>query len=116
MKVLDGVRTMVVSCSLESLTMCYIDWNDDVWQKLWQLAINFFDIQNPPIPTQLHPQSRNLHTLLEEFVCDNSIVAVEVPTLECIDSKAYEKFENNQSEFYRHRDKYPQLNVDIDEV
>ena len=102
MKVLHGVRTMVVSCSLESLTMCYIDWNEDVWQKIWQLAIDFFDIQNPPIPTQLHPQSKDLCTLLKEFMRDNSIVMVEVPTLECIDSKAYEKFKNDQSEFYRY--------------
>ena len=30
MRVLDGFRTMVVSCSPESLTMCYLDWNNDV--------------------------------------------------------------------------------------
>ena len=56
MRVLDGLRTMVVSCSPESLTMCYLDWNNDVWQKLWPLALEFFDMYNAAIPTQLHLQ------------------------------------------------------------
>ena len=116
MKVLDGLRTMVVSCSLESLTMCYIDWNMELWQKLWQLALEFYDVQNPSLPTQVHPQLRDLRSLLKEFVHANSVIAVEVPTLECIDSKAYEKFKSDHSEFYRYRDKYPRLNVDVDEV
>ena len=48
---------MVVSCSLESLTMCYVDWNRELWEKLWQQALHFFDIQDAPLPGQLHLQT-----------------------------------------------------------
>ena len=57
MRVLEGLRTMVVSCSPESLTMCYLDWNNDAWQKLWCLALEFFDMHNAAIPIQLHLQT-----------------------------------------------------------
>ena len=68
----------------------YIDWNNEIWDKLWEWALEFFDVENPSIPTTLHSETCDLHTLLKDFVHDNSVIAVEVPTLECIDSKAYE--------------------------
>ena len=55
MEVLNGMRTMLVSCSLESLTMCYIDWNHDVWQRIWQLVLDFFDMHNASMPNQVNP-------------------------------------------------------------
>ena len=100
MKVLNGLRTMVVSCSPESLTMCYVDWNQELWEKLWQHALHFFDIQDASIPGQLHPQTPELHTVLKDFVHTNSVIAVKVPTLECIDTKAYEPLESDHSQFY----------------
>ena len=110
MKVLDGVRTMVVLCSPESLTMCYVDWNRELWEKLWQQALHFF----ASLPSQLHLHTHELRTFLKDFV--HSVIAVEVPTLECIDTKVYEPLESEHSQFYRHRDAYPPLNVNVDEV
>ena len=49
-------------------------------------------------------------------VHENSVIAVEVLTLECVDSKAYEKYESEHNPFYRYHDQYPVLNVDVDEV
>ena len=116
MTVLDGFRTMVVSCSPESLTMCYLDWNNDVWQKLWHLALEFFDMHNAAIPTQLHQQMRDLCKLLKDFIHDNSVIAVEVPTLECVDTKAQENVRLPHSQFYRYREEYPHLHINVDEV
>ena len=116
MRVLDGLRTMVVSCSPESLTMCYLDWNNDVGQKLWHLALEFFDMHNAAIPTQLHPQTQDLCKLMKDFVHDNSLIAVEVPTLECVDTKAKEHVGLPHTEFYRYREEYPHLHVNVDEV
>ena len=107
---------MVVSCSPESLTMCYVDWNRELWEKLWQHALHIFDIQDASIPGELHPQTQELRTVLKDFVHTNSVITVEVPTLECIDMKAYEPSESDHSQFYWHRDAYPHLNVDEDEV
>ena len=115
MRVLDGLQTMVVSCSQESLTMCYLDWNNDVWEKLWCLALEFFDMHNAAIPTQLHPQMQDLHTLLKDFVHDNSFIAVEVPTLECVDTKAQENVRLPHREFYRYREEYPHLHINVDD-
>ena len=56
MEVLNGMGTMVVWCSLESLTMCYIDWNHDVWQRIWQLVLDFFDMHNALMPNQVNLQ------------------------------------------------------------
>ena len=100
MKVLDGVQTMVMLCSPESLTMCYVDWNRELWEMLWQQALHFFDLQDASVPSQLHLQTQELHTVLKDFVHENSIIAVEVPTLECIDTKAYEPLESEHSQFY----------------
>ena len=116
MRVLDGFQTMVVSCSPESLTMCYLDWNNNVWQKLWHLALEFFDMHNAGIPTQLRPQTRDLYTLLKDFVHENSVIAMEVPTLECVDTKAQENVRLPHSQFYRYREEYPHLHVNVDEV
>ena len=66
-KVLYGVRSMVVSCSLESLTMCYLDWTPDLWLKLWQLSLDFYDLEHPTMPNQVHPQSRDFRTILKDL-------------------------------------------------
>ena len=105
MEVLNGVRTVVVLCSLESPTMCYIDWNHDVWQKIWQLALDFFDMQNASMPNQVNPQSVNLCSWLKKFAHENSIITVEVPNVECIDSKAFERIASDHSDLYRYRQK-----------
>ena len=71
------------------------------------------------MPNQLNDQSKNLHSILQkskDFVQDNSVLAVEVPTLECVDSKAYEKFANDDNPLYHYRDKYPDLYVNVDDV
>ena len=39
-----------------------------------------------------------------------------MPTVECIDSKAFERIASDHSDFYRYRQKYLSLNVDVDEV
>ena len=116
MKVLDSMHSMVVSCSPQSLTMSYLDWDDDMWKKLWELALHCYNHENPTIPVQLSAESKNLHQVIKDFVEQQSVVALEVPALECIDSKAYEKFTNEDNPIYRYRDKYPALNVDVEEV
>ena len=102
MKVLDSIRLMVVSCSRQSLTISYLDWNDNMWNKLWDLALQFYDHENPPMPTQLSVKSKELCQRIKDFVKENSALAVEVPTFECIDSKAYEKFEHDDNPLYRY--------------
>ena len=115
-KVLNAHRSMVVSCLPETLTMSYLDWSPNMWDRLWRLALEFYDNKNPSMPNQLNDKSKNLHTILKDFVQDNSVLAVKVPTLECVDSKAYEKFANDENPLYRYRDKYPDLYVDVDDV
>ena len=96
--------------------MCYIDWNDNVWQKLWQLALDLFDMQNTSMPNQVNPESVTLRSILKDFGHDNSVIAVEVPTVECINSKAFDRIASDHSDFYRNRLKYPSLNVDVAEI
>ena len=42
MKVLNGLRTMVVLCSPESLTMCYVVWNRGAMEKALAALIAIF--------------------------------------------------------------------------
>ena len=46
-KVLNAHRSMVVSCLPETLTMSYLDWSPNMWDRLWRLALEFYDNENP---------------------------------------------------------------------
>ena len=116
MKVLQSNIAMVVSCSPESLTMSYLDWNEQLWTGLWSRVCELYDVENCLMPTSLDGRSKTIRNVLTQFIEDNSTVAVEVPTLECIDSKAYEKCQNDENPVYRYRDKYPPYQIDKDEV
>ena len=60
MKVLSAPIFIVLSCSPESLTMCYMDFSDELWDKMWNLALELYDNEKPQIQQHLHKDTSHL--------------------------------------------------------
>ena len=54
--------------------------------------------------------------MLDDFVSEHCVLAVEVPTLECIDIKTFENLENVNNPMYRFRPPYPRSQYDEKEM
>ena len=113
---LSAEKCMFASCSPESLTMCYVDFSEELWDKLWTMCQNLYDCPNPKMPDHLNPENANIKKLLDDFVSENCVLAVEVPTLECIDIKTFENLENVNNPMYRFRPPYPRSQYDEKEM
>ena len=100
-------RCMFLSCSPESVTMSYLDFSEEIWNELWTAAKSIYDKPNPVMPTTANKDSSQLTEKIKDYVATHSVLAVEVPTLECIDTKTYEEMENTNNPMYRFRMRYP---------
>ena len=100
-KVLSAPISIILSCSLESLTMCYMDFSDELWAQMWNLVLELYDNEKPQIQQHLQKNTSDLKERLKEFAIEKLIIAIEVPTLECIDTKTYENMENEHNPMYR---------------
>ena len=104
------------SCSPESLVMNYIDFSENIWQKLWKLTLEIFDRDKVSLPTQLNPQSLKMKQELNSVSGELNLLAVEVPTLECVDTKMYEHIPNVNNPMYRFLQQYPTSSINVGEI
>ena len=116
MKVLSAPISIILSCSPKSLTMCYMDFSDDLWDKMWNLALEFYDTDKPQIQQHLHKSISDLKEQLKAFAIEKSIIVVEVLTLQCIDTKTYENMENENNPMYRFQPRYPTFDMDEEQI
>ena len=116
MKAASSNTCMFASCSPESIAMCYVDFSDNLWTDIWNLAMKFYNCATPKMPKHLSIDSQELKKKIHDFTMDNSILAVEVPTLECIDMKSFESIENANNPMYRFRPTYPDTEYDEENV
>ena len=107
MKSCGSSIAMFASCSLESLAMSYIDFSEDKWDKLWNLTLELFDMEKVSLPTQVNPESLKMKEELKSVSAELNLLAVEVPTLECVDTKRYENIPNVNNPMYRFHPPYP---------
>ena len=94
------------SCSPESVVMSYIDFSETLWTEIWNLSMKLYNSPNPKMPDRLSTDSQDLKKSIHAFAMDNSILAVEVPTVECLDTKTFESIENSNNPLYRFRPTY----------
>ena len=106
MKATNSNTCLFASCSPESVAMSYIDFSDNLWCEIWNLAMNFYSSGTPKMPERLSSDSQKLKKSLHDYALDNSIIAVEVPTIECIDTKSFESIEHPSNPMYRFRPTY----------
>ena len=106
MKATNSNTCHFASCSPESVAMSYIDFSDNLWCEIWNLAMNFYSSGTPKMPERLSSDSQKLKKSLHDYALDNSIIAVEVPTIECIDTKSFESIEHPSNPMYRFRPTY----------
>ena len=107
MKSCGSSIAMFASCSPESLAMSYIDFSEEKWEKLWKLTLELFDMEKVSLPTQVNPQSLKIKEELKSVSAELNLLAVEVPTLECVDTKRYENIPNVNNPMYRFHPPYP---------
>ena len=65
------------------------DFSDNLWPDIWNLAMNFYNSEAPKMPDRLSSDLQELKKKIHNYAMDNSVLAVEVPTLECIDTKSF---------------------------
>ena len=63
--------------------------------------MKLYNSTSPKMPECLSADSQELKKQIHDFAMENSIIAVEVPTLECIDMKTFEGIENSNNSMYR---------------
>ena len=106
MKATNSNTCLFASCSPESVAMSYIDFSANLWCKIGNLAMNFYSLGTQKMPERLLSDSQKLKKSLHDYALDNSIIAVEVPTIECIDTKIFESIEHPSNPMYRFRATY----------
>ena len=116
MKACGSSIAMFASCSPESLAMSYIDFSDDKWDKLWNLTLELFNVEKVSLPTQVNPESIKMKEELKSVSGALQLLAVEVPTLECVDTKRYENIPNVNNPMYRFRPPYPPSNRNVADI
>ena len=60
MKATNSNICIFASCSPESVAMSYIDFSDNLWTDIWNLAMNFYNSEAPKMPDRLSSDSQEL--------------------------------------------------------
>ena len=60
MKATNSNICIFASCSPESMAMSYIDFSDNLWTNIWNLAMNFYNSEAPKMPDRLSSDSQEL--------------------------------------------------------
>ena len=62
------------------MSVIIVDFDPELWNKLWSKACFLFDSENPSIPTRLDLQIKQMHSQLVNFVDTKSHFLFEVPS------------------------------------
>ena len=80
MAVLDCSQLLLITFTPTSVSVIIVDFDPELWNKLWSKACFLFNSENPSIPTRLDPQIKQMHSQLVNFVHTKSRFLFEVPS------------------------------------
>ena len=80
MAVLDCSQLLLITFTLTSVNVIIVDFDPELWNKLWSKACFLFNSENPSIPTRLDPQIKQMRSQLVNFVHTKSHFLFEVPS------------------------------------
>ena len=107
MKAIGSKCLLFASCSLESLSVSLIDFEDSTWGRMFNFAKEMFADPEVMKPLEIQLESINIKDEVKKFAESNSLLVAEVPTLVTFDDESLSTSpmpqENNK--MYRHRKK-----------
>ena len=69
-------------CSMAvSETVTVVRYDDNLWNKAWDVLVNLYDKEKPNIPTKLHPSIKNLRLAISQSKEQCCKFLCEVPTI-----------------------------------
>ena len=69
-------------CSIQrSCTVISVTFDEDLWNSIWSLVIEFYDAEKPKMQTRVHPLNSELRLRINTFIKQHSQLICEVPTV-----------------------------------
>lgn len=77
----DKQGSLYATAGLESVSVCYLKHDDDLWNTMWDMVKEFYDDDNIEIPDYQSPSNGQCHTRIAEFIENNSTFLCELPLI-----------------------------------
>ena len=69
-------------CSIKrSCTFISVEFDEDLWNSIWNIVTELYADEKPKMPTRIHPSIRDLRMRIASFTRSNSVLMCEVPTI-----------------------------------
>ena len=107
MKAISSKSLLFASCSLESLTVSLIDFDDSTWAKMFNFTKEMFADPEVTKPVEIQPESTNIKDEVKKFADCNTLLVAEVPTLVTFNDKflSTSPMPNERNKMYHQRNK-----------
>ena len=81
MKAYDCSELWLVCSIQRSCTVISVTFDQELWGKMWDLVVEFYDLDKPKMQTRVHSDNRMLRLHISEFSKRNSVLLCEIPTV-----------------------------------
>ena len=107
MKAICSKSLLFTSCSLESLSVSLIDFDDGTWARMFNFAKEMFADPEVTKPVEIQPESINMKEEVKKFADSNTLLVAEVPTLVTFDDESLSTspMPNDRNKMYHQRKK-----------
>ena len=69
-------------CSIKrSCTFISVQFDEDLWNSIWNTVTELYADEKPKMPTKIHPSISDLRMRIASFTRSNSVLMCEVPTI-----------------------------------
>lgn len=113
MAVFGADELWLVSWTPISTTLFFVYFDRELWQKMWDLAVDFYGTDKNPLPSKRHPMSKELEGDVKQFVSTHTRFVVEVPSLTGEEGNLWLGSEHSP---YAAKVELPLKDPDIDEI
>ena len=77
-------------CSIKtSCTVISVTFDEELWNSMWSLVLEFYEPDKPKLQTRVHPLNRELRLQINEFIRRKSVLLCEIPTISGEDGHVY---------------------------
>ena len=94
-------------CSIKtSCTVISVTFDEDLWNSMWLLVLEFYDAEKPKMQTKVHPMNLGLRLRIKKFIKTHSKLICEVPTITgevgnvCVDPTFSSPFSPNMQQMF----------------
>ena len=81
MKVYDSNELWLVCSIQRSCTLISVTFDEVLWNSIWSLVIEFYEVEKPKMQTRVHPLNSDLCLRINTFIKQHSQLMFEVPTV-----------------------------------